>query len=107
MYILQATAYAYSPHDNVPGDAWEDMSKHKTISAAVSAYDKERADMRERTGGTGWDGHYRIVEATRQGRTVLIRDPAERWFRPTADEPRNGNFYQPDELELVYNPDTV
>lgn len=76
MFCLEITDRAYSI--NIPDRAWGRASRHRTLNAAISAYQEEKREMRRICGPNAYNQHVRIVETTRTGRRVLSNDEIDR-----------------------------
>ena len=71
MYEVQTTTNAYA--GDIPENAWETMSRHKTLAAAIRAKTKLYRQMKRRLSPNSslccWDSNRRIID-TKTGDTV-------------------------------------
>lgn len=58
-FVLQHTGRPFSAP--IPEEAWKDLSKHTSLSAARKAHRKALDARDERCGPGAWDDHYRVL----------------------------------------------
>lgn len=69
MYTYQETNRPFLC--DIPESAWETVSRHRTLRAAVKAFTKGWRAMRRRCGTGAWDCNRRIIEPS--GHAVPFR----------------------------------